>query len=275
MAGRVCKQCRRSAVHRTKRGPLERVWSELIGMRRDVCFECGNRQWAPLPGRSGPAWSNIAALVAVCSLGGVALIEFADPAPSRWPSFSRASTADAAMPVPVDAASLPSVRNTAETPAAAEVAAVESQRQAGAEGTRVSADTEPTPPPVETEAEAVPVSAVAPAEPPPDPATVRRTLQAITPRWTGERMEVVVEADTLPPGPQLTYIAASRRYVLDLPGNWQLPPDLRRSRAFTRSNLMVMDVGLHPNYLRIVFGVQDQRQRPQFQIAEGGVVLLF
>ncbi len=274
MAGRVCKQCRRSAVHRTKRGPLERVWSELIGMRRDVCFECGNRQWAPLPGRSGPAWSNVAALVAVFSLGGVVLIEFADPAPSRWPSFSRASTADAAMPVPVDAASLPSVRNTAEMPAAAEVAAVESPPQSEAELVSTAGDPEPSPP-VETEAEAVQVSAVAPAEPPPDPATVRRTLQAITPRWTGERMEVVVEADTLPPGPQLTYIAASRRYVLDLPGNWQLPSDLSRSRSFTRSNLMVMDVGLHPSYLRIVFGVQDQRQRPQFQIAEDEAVLLF
>jgi hypothetical protein len=76
-------------------------------------------------------------------------------------------------------------------------------------------------------------------------------------RWTGEAMEVVLRADGGALYPQLEANAGIGGYVLDLPGDWRLPPDLRMTRSFERSNLQRLRIGRHRDFLRIVFSLRE------------------
>jgi len=224
-------------VHRRHRAGWEKVRESLIGMRRNQCVNCGAAKWVPSPGREGPAWGAIVAVIAV-GIGASALMfsrsgatNSAPAAMHRQVTVTAASEqAKAALQSDYDIdheAVVPSPAEPAE-PAEAELAAQIGDPKAVAE------------------------SAV----------LIPRELRAVTPRWTGERMEVLIEADALPADYTLIYVASSGGYVIDLPGEWKIAPGLRRSRSFTRSNLSALDVGLHETFLRVVLRTQIQTPKP-------------
>ncbi len=254
MDNRVCKRCGKAAVHRRRRADWEKARDNLIGMRRNRCVNCGTAKWVPLSDRRGPAWGVIVAVLAV-GIGGSALALSGRNGVDREAAFHRQLVLAAkplqANPVRPSADVVSPATGTPQPPEPRETALLRTahagQTSAQPEAAGVTDASSP--------------GAEAPAAAGPAAPAVSE-LRALTPRWTGERMEVLIDASALPADYTLSYVASSGGYVLDIPGVWSIRPGLRRSRSFTRSNLSAYDVGLHESFLRIVLRTVEREPEP-------------
>lgn len=106
----------------------------------------------------------------------------------------------------------------------------------------------------------------APAGAPPLPAEAGPSsplaLTALDVRWTGSQMELTLNAGSERLSYDVREYATVRGYVIDLPGVWSLPDDLRTERTFTRSNLQRLRVGLHRDHLRLVLTLRKYPSAP-------------
>ncbi len=223
-------------------------------MRRNQCVNCGALKWVPLPERQGPAWGVIAAVVAV-GVGGSALMLSGNSGASNEAVAFHRQLAVADKPRPAEPARLPEA-----TVGPATEASLPPEPQAAALLRTADSQQASAYPVADRATEPSSSSGAAEVAEPAAPSV--RELRAVTPRWTGERMEVLIETDALPPDYTLTYVASSGGYVIDIPGVWSIRSGLRRSRSFTRSNLNALDVGLHESFLRIVLRTGQRQPEP-------------
>ncbi len=96
-------------------------------------------------------------------------------------------------------------------------------------------------------------------------------LQNLQVQWRDDAMEVRLEvAAAVFPTYSMRFDQQVAGYVLDIPGDWKLPAQLRMSRSFTRSSLQQMRIGLHDEFLRLVFELREPPSREPELHSEGG-----
>ena len=267
-AGRRCRRCRRETVHRQRRSALEKKLSGWLGLRRERCYRCGASQWNALPREERSRWVAVPAMLLVVAVTGAAIYIVSDPSTEAETAQATSAEGTAAVALPPSSAVAdPQVVVAQPLPSSAP-----STLPATSLKLEEQLPAAPPPAPAAGAVDVVPAAASDAAAPDPAQRTMRRQLVAVTPRWTGEEMEVRIEARPLPAGYSLRYVGSAGGYVLDLPGVWTLPANLRRSRAFTRSDLSSMDIGLHKDFVRFVFRTR-QTQPPRVERIDGGFAI--
>jgi hypothetical protein len=192
------------------------------------CIECGAKTWGPLnPGDGFWQWITAAAFWLLL----LSMLLAPNTRPPASPQPHEAVAATLPTPAPVSA--------PAATP-------------------MTSPDVRAVATPMAT---STPIPAMANVQTtldsPADAGRRRMTLESVDVRWTGEAMEVVLRAVGGAFHPRLEANAGVGGYVLDLPGDWKLPSNLRMTRSFERSNLLRLRIGRHRDYLRIVFSLRE------------------
>lgn len=254
-AGRYCVKCGKNSVHRSALNGAERMLSYLVLQRRDRCYRCGARPWVSLRGSRARSAIVVAGLFWLGLAAGLAYLL------QQLPS-------DAVAPVVVAAAA----------PAVEEVVAavpVESSPELPPQGVDEFAPVEPTAV-IPEEVPAAVTAAVPATDSAPATVSVQR-LRSVDARWHQNRMEISLQLDEgrFPPH-TLIFDKAAGGYVMDLPGHWQLPPQLRMSRSFTRSSLRQMNIGRHDEFLRVVFRLRGPATAaPVVSEDEGKLLLRF
>ncbi len=253
-AGRYCVKCGKSSVHRRSLGGAERMLSYVILARRDRCYRCGARSWVAI---RGPRARRAILAASVFWLGAAAALVYLMMRPMPQDIATSVAIA-AAVPAVVD----PVIAVPPELSADRSVLSTDEQAVASE---LLAAVPEEAPADVAEAAEADNGAAVVGVH----------QLRAIDARWHQNRMEISLQLEEgqFPPH-TLVFDKAAGGYVMDLPGQWQLPPQLRMSRSFTRSSLRQMNIGLHDEFLRIVFRLRGAATAAPAVSAEEGQLLL-
>jgi hypothetical protein len=217
--GRRCRVCGQPSLHRKQRRAWQRALVWVLPLRPLHCTDCGASTWGPMPLNEARRQWSVAALLWLLVLAAL-MFSTAAPAPEgtvRAAPPAKAAATATATPVPAEGAS-----------------------PEPAQGTTLPTATPP-----------------AAAPDPVDVGRRRMRLQAVEARWTGEAMEVLLQAGGGAFHPRLSADAGIGGYVLDLPGDWRLAADLSTTQNFERSNLQRLRIGRHRDYLRIVFSLRE------------------